>query len=84
MPQHRVELMQCIHQLPDLFGSDAHGLGHILLAFVVMRQELVQGRVQQAHRARPPLERLEDADEVPALQRQQLLERPVVLGQRRL
>ena len=60
----------------DLLGRDAELLRQLgLLRLVVVRQELVQRRVEQADRHRLALQRAEDAGEVVALERQQLGER---------
>ena len=78
-PQHRVLLVQLVHRLQHaqvalallaagLGDRDAHGqLGDV-------GQELVQRRIEQPDGDRQPVHRLEDADEVLALQRQQLLQ----------
>ena len=52
-------------------------LHHQLLA---LRQELVQRRIDRPNRDRLALHRLEDAVEVLALQRQQLVERRAAIG----
>ena len=60
-----------------LDASCPMSLGQLAPARLVVRQELVQRRIEQADRDRPALHRPEDAVEVLALERQQL-------GQRRL
>ncbi len=70
--QHGVELVQGLDLGLDLLDGDAHGLGHFLLAGFIVRQELVQRRVQEADGRRAAIQGLEDADEVLALERQQL------------
>ena len=56
-----------------LAERDLHGQLHLV------RQELVQRRVQQPHRDRQPAHRAEDADEVLALQREQDVVRGLLL-----
>ena len=53
-------------------GVTPSSLASLGLALGVVRQELVQRRIEQADRHRQALHRLEDADEVLALERQQL------------
>ena len=62
----------------------AEALGQLGLVLLVVRQELVQRRVEQADRDRQALHRLEDADEVFALVRQQLGERLLARLRRRV
>ena len=59
----------------DALGGDAELLGQRLLAVCIVRQELVQRRIDGADRHRPSAHDAEDALEVAALQRQQLGER---------
>ena len=62
-------------------GVTPSALASSRLALVVVRQELVQRRIEQADGHRQALHRLEDADEVLPLERQQLLQgRFAVLG----
>ena len=75
MTEHRVGFVQLAHASLDHGGLHAHEVGHFLLALVVVRQEFVQRRIEQANRDRQALHRGEDAHEVFALERQQLRER---------
>ena len=50
-------------------------LASLGLALGLVRQEFVQRRIEQANRDRQAVHRLEDADEVLPLQRQQILQR---------
>ena len=74
MAEHRVHLVQLADARLDVGGRDAELLGHLGLALGVVRQELVQRRIEQPDRHRQAVHRREDADEVLALQRQQLLQ----------
>ena len=56
-------------------GETPSSLGHLCLALVVVRQELVQRRVERADRHRLALHRLEQALEIVPLERQQLGQR---------
>ena len=74
--EHRVLLVQAVHRLQQpqlvlvlLATSLGHRNPHRQLG--VVRQELVQRRVEQPHRDRQPVHRLEDPEEVLTLQRQQ-------------
>ena len=82
--EHRVELVQFLDALGDDFSADMP----IFLAisawpFAVVRQELVQRRIERADRDRPALHRPEQAVEVVALERQQLGQRLFAIFQRR-
>ena len=71
--QHRVELVQVGDLGGDLLGGDAHRRGHLAAwSGVVVRQELVQRRVEQCGWSPGGRHRPEDADEVAPLERQQL------------
>eukprot|EP00754_Rhynchopus_humris_P025711 Rhum_TRINITY_DN14960_c6_g1::Rhum_TRINITY_DN14960_c6_g1_i1::g.130403::m.130403 len=70
--QHRVRLRQRADPLRDGVDADAELAREVGLCGVVMRDKLVQGRVQEADGARVPLHRLQDADEVLALVREDL------------
>ena len=75
MPEHRIELMQLMDALRDLLRRHAELRREIAPGRIVLRQELVQRRVEQPDGGRASLERLEDADEVLLLVRQQLVDR---------
>ena len=79
--EHGVELVELFDQLLDFLGGDAHDLGHFGLAFLIVRDELVQGRVEQADGALAAIERLEHALEVAALKREEGGEGGIVLGE---
>ena len=68
--EHRVEFVQRLHAVGDFLLGDAHLLGHLFLALVLVRQELVQRRVEGADGDRVTFHRAEDAGEIIALQRQ--------------
>ncbi len=75
MAEHRVELVQRIDALAKHGGLHAHGegdLGHLVVCF---RQEFVQRRIEQADRHRQAVHDGEEAGEIEALHRQQLVER---------
>ena len=83
-PEHRVLLVQLVHGLQHpqvalalLAARLGHRDPHRQLGDV--GQELVQRRVEQPDRDGQPVHRLEDADEVLALQRQQLGELTLLL-----
>ena len=67
MAEHWVELVQIVHALGDFVGADAELVGQGVLLRVVVRQELVERRIEQADGRGQALERFEDADEVLAL-----------------
>ncbi len=68
--EHRVHFVQLADAGLHVGRRDAEFLGSFGLRLGVVRQELVQRRIQQADRDRQAVHRLEDADEVLALQRQ--------------
>ena len=70
--QHGVELGQRLDLGDDLLKGYVHLPGHLLLAFLVVRHELVQGRVEQADGHGEAVHGLEQAFEVAALDGQQL------------
>ena len=56
--EHRVGLREGVRALPDLLDRDAEVRGGLLHRLVVVRQELVQGRIEQADRdGRSPISR---------------------------
>ncbi len=81
--EHGVELVQLVDALVDGFDRDAELLGDFLLALgiVVLRQEFVQRRIEQADARRPAVQCPEDAFEIALLQRQQFGERLLAIVQ---
>src|SRR5438067_874862 len=77
VPEHRVGLVKLLHAVLHLLEAHAQVVGQRLLVLLVMRQELVQRRVEQADRHRQALHRLEDADEVFPLVGEQLRQCPL-------
>ena len=71
-PEHRVELVEFLDALFDLLDGHAHLLGQVLLRGVLVREELVQRRVEEADGGREAFEGLEDAGEVALLVGQEL------------
>ena len=67
MAEHRVELVEVLDALGDLVGADAKLLGEGVLRAVVVRQEFMKRRIEQADRGGIAIERLEDAGEILAL-----------------
>jgi hypothetical protein len=65
--EHGVELVEFLDALFDLGDGHAHFLGEIVLRGILVGEELVQRRVEEANGGREALERLEDADEVALL-----------------
>ena len=72
MAEHGVELMQGIDLRLYLRQRDAELPGHLLLLGGLMRQELMQRRIEQADRHGQAVHGLEDALEVLALNRLEL------------
>src|SRR5579859_356248 len=70
--EHRIELMQFLNSLLNLFDGHAHFLREIVLRCTLVRQELMQRRIEEANRSRASVEFLEHADEVFALIRKDL------------
>ncbi len=62
--EHRIELVQFLHALLNLLNRHAHFLGQIILRRVVMREEFMQRRIQEANGRRQTFQFLEDADEI--------------------
>ena len=73
--EHRIGFMQLRDAALDLLEAEAHLLRQLALLLVVVRNKLVQRRIEQAHGDGQPVHRGEDADEVGALERQQLRKR---------
>ena len=67
MAEHRIEFVQVMHAFGDLVGTDAQFVGQCVLLRVVVGQEFVEWRIEQADGRGQALERLENADEVFAL-----------------
>ncbi len=82
MAEHRVGFLQGVSPLADLLDRDAELGGDLLHRLVVVRQELVQGWIEEADRHRPVAHLAEDAEEVLALHRQDLRERGPALVER--
>ena len=74
MAEHRIHFVQLVDAVLDLGRRDAKFLGRLRLALGFVRQEFVQRRIEQADRDGQAVHRLEDADEVLALVRQQVLQ----------
>ena len=75
MPEHRVELVQRLYLLLDFFHRDSHRLRDFALSFSIVREELVQRRVQKPDRHRAGPHGAEDPLEIAALHREELGER---------
>ena len=73
--EHRVRLVELRDAALDLLERQAHLARELGLLLLVVRNELVERRIEQAHRDGQPVHRREDADEVGALERQQLRKR---------
>ena len=74
--EHRVELVQFLRRARAIVSArHADLLGQLGLRRGVVRQELVQRRIEQADRHRLAVHRAEQAVEVVALERQQLGQR---------
>ena len=72
--------MELLDALADLLDRDAELLGDLGLALLVVRQELVQRGIEQPDRHRQAVHRLEDPDEVLALERLELRQRGLAPG----
>ena len=72
--QHGVGFVQLRHAALHGFHGNAQFLGQFRLLGVLVRHELVQRRIDQANRNRKTIHHLKDADEVAALERQQLVQ----------
>ena len=66
--EHGIELVEFLDALFDLRDGHAHLLGEVVLRGVLVGEELVQRRVEEADGGREALQRLEDADEVALLE----------------
>jgi hypothetical protein len=80
MAEHRVELGELLDLRPQRGRVAAERPRHLGDLLVAVRQELVQGRVEQPDRDRQPRHRAKDLREVSALHGQQLGERPLARG----
>ena len=67
-------LTQAVYTLFDILYGHAHILGHLFLAFLVLRYKLVERWVEQTNIYRTAIHGLEDTDEVVLLERQEFLE----------
>ena len=82
--EHRVEFVEFIHQHLDFCHGDAHNLCHLGLACFIVRDEFVQGRIKQTHRAFTTIKSFEDAFKVFALEGKKCVECSVILCERRI
>ena len=73
--EHRVDLGQRVHALPDRIGGDAEVLRRAPHRLLLLRKELVERRIEQPDRHGPSRHFAEDPQEVLALHRQDLRER---------
>ena len=78
--EHGIELVKLLHALGDLVDRNAHFFREQVLRSVVVRQELVEGRVEEPDGGRETVQGFENAHEVALLVGQQLGERllPIV------
>ena len=67
--------MQLSYSFTDNASRHAEMGSHLLLGLVVVRQELVQRRIEQANRNGQTFHGFEDAKEIFALERQQFFQR---------
>ena len=85
MTQHRVMLAKRFHTFLDLLNGHAHSLSHFLLTFQIVRNELMQRRIEQTNGNRTSGHSLEDTLKVLFLIRKDLRQRFLttfsVLGQ---
>ncbi len=78
VPEHRVRLPPQLRRLQQLLFDGGESTGRLLdEQLFVVREELVQWRVEETHRDGETVHRLEDADEVGLLLRPQLFQRAV-------
>ena len=78
--EHRIELVKVLDPLGDLVRAHSKLLSEGILRTVIVRQEFVERRIEETDRGREAFERFEDAGEVLALVRQELLEGVFALG----
>ena len=74
MTHHRIEFVKLFYSLEQFFIRHVHILSQITNIFFIRRKELVQRRVEQAHRNRSSAHSLIYAFEVSALHREYLCE----------
>ena len=74
MSQHRVVFAESFYALLDIFHGNTHSLSHFFLTLQVMRNKLVQRRVEQADSYRITSHYPEDSLEVVLLVRQNLIQ----------
>jgi len=73
--EHRVERVEFLDALLDLPDGDAHFGRQVFLRGFLVREEFVQGRIEEADGRRVALEGFENADEVVFLAGEELGER---------
>jgi hypothetical protein len=73
--EHRVELVQLVYPAGDQLDRHLHFFCKIDLLLAVVRQKLVEWRIEKPDRGRQAIERLENSDEIFALIREQLRHR---------
>lgn len=71
-PKPRVKRVEYLRLLPNVLDQHDHLPGQVLLRGFLVREELVQWRVEEADGGREACQGLEDADEVALLARQEL------------
>ncbi len=74
-PSIGIELVQFVDAVDDFLDRNVQLPREIHLRFLGVRQEFVQRRIEETDRGRKTFQRLEDAEEVLALIRQQLRQR---------
>ena len=79
--EHRIDFAQIAKAAADFIGRHAYGLGKFVDLRRRLRQEFMQGGIEQADRHRQPGHDLEQFDEIAALHRQQLCERRLPAGE---
>jgi hypothetical protein len=75
VPEHRVELVQVFRALRELLDGHPHRPRELLELLRLGRQKLVERRIEEADRDGQPAHLSKEADEVFALEREQLRQR---------
>ena len=72
--EHGVGFVELLDAARDDVGAEAEFLGELFLLLALVRNELVQRRIDEADGDRESIHRFEYADEVAALERQELVQ----------
>jgi hypothetical protein len=72
MPKHRVKLVKFVYAFGDFVAGNSKFASQCVLRSVIVRQELMERRIEKPYRCRQPIQRAKYGDEIVPLVREQL------------